>query len=842
MKTFNESDLSLAWLPGKLQSPAHSLTLVVKGCFDLKPDSKAMLSEDPDASAILGDVFWGDDTNASLKQANELVIFKPKADLTLSGVAYPQPGEAGCRVTFAVGNWQKSLAIFNDRYWRWGKATAPEPFGAEVNEVPLTYENAFGGEHYKDNPVGKGLDAVDTVNGERLQPLPNIEHPQQFVSSPSQKTMPAGFGPLRDNWADKTELKGTYSDAWLKTHYPYFPEDFDWGYFNVAPKDQQVPYLQGDEALYFENLRPELPQMRSQLPAIRPRLFLNGEVDDKAFFQEVTLRLDTLHIDMEAQQVSLIWRGVVGVQSDEYEEISDACLFIESMEEQAQSQDLYYQQFLAQQHAGDPEEEIEEFEDGNGKDLDIPEQLTEAKEVVEKTKANVPDPTDLAFEENMEKLRDLMRKQGLPDELVSEFGLKMDPQGFLNKVMKTFNLDPATGQQLIVQGQESLKAMFEAQGLDTAELDAAAFDVSRLKVEPTDETQANADPDGDVPGTEPIKPGTSEEDESLTGQDLSNQDLSNRDFRESDLSGVIFNGADISGSDFSGADLSNAKFDDVIAVKAVFDDAILTGASGSGANFSESSMKEAVLQQVRLIKPDFTKADVSSADFTDAVLPGALFENSVMSEALFERTDLSHCQLTEVIAKGTLFTQSNLRECFCFKSDLTEAVFTGSRLTLAQFDNSNLNDAILESVAGQSTRFINCMMNKMRAGESSDLSGAEFIGGEGDGIMFDGTNLANAKFSEIPLSRADFTQAELQFTHFSHCDMKQADFSKANLTEAGLSGINLFEASFGKATLVRTDLSSSNLYGAEFYQAQIQDSKLQGANIKQTKLELGLVK
>jgi hypothetical protein len=95
LQQVNDTPLKLAWLPGSLQAPDHSLTLVVKGCFDLVAEGKAVVCEDPDAGAIMGDLYVGDEPTASLSYANDLVIYKPKADLTLSGVAYPPPDQRG---------------------------------------------------------------------------------------------------------------------------------------------------------------------------------------------------------------------------------------------------------------------------------------------------------------------------------------------------------------------------------------------------------------------------------------------------------------------------------------------------------------------------------------------------------------------------------------------------------------------------------------------------------------------------------------------------------------------------------------------------------------------------
>jgi uncharacterized protein YjbI with pentapeptide repeats len=796
----------------------------------------------------MGDLYVGDEPTASLSYANDLVIYKPKADLTLSGVAYPPPGEAGCRVSFAVGNWRKSLAVFNDRYWRGGSASTPAPFNKDTAAVPLTYENAFGGANFRANPVGKGHDNITTAQGEQLQPLPNIEHIDRFLSSASQKTLPAGFGPLKDNWADKTPITGTYGDKWLKENFPFFPPDFDWGYFNTAPKDQQVAYLQGDETLYFENLRPDLAQFNAKLPALRPRLFVKGQLAAHSFFVEVTLRLDSLHVDMEAQQVNLVWRGVVGVQSDEFEEISHACLYVEDMATDQQPQTFYLGRFEASELAEDTEHQLEPFEDEQGADLAIkqpkvalPEDAKEAA-VVEDTA--VADDTDNEIDkqltETFDDLKKQMRDAGMPAELIDDVGVDMDPQAFMDKIVATYNIDVTQGEALIAKGQQDLKDLFVAHGHDAADLD---FSMPALAATDDATVQPAEQKVPDIKAMVP--PGPSEEDMAngeLGGADLSYRDLSNRDFTEADFAGANLTGANLSGSNFTGADLSQANLSGVNAQGAIFDQAIMTGVDASRADFTKVSAIETLCQQGTFIKTTFTQADLSNADFSEAVLAGALFSETVMIESLFEKADLSQCQFIQASAEGANFSQSNLRECYCEKSTLNKAVFSGARLSLSQFEYSDLSEAILESVDAKGMHFFECTLNQTRAGEKSDFSGVKFVGGSGSGLIFVGAILSRARFENMLMEGADFTEANLSQASFKQCDMKNATLSKADLSDTKLVGTNLFQANFSKATLTRTDLALSNLYGAEFYQAILQDSNFKGANLKQTKIELGMVK
>lgn len=828
MDRLNDTALKLAWMPGSLQPPAHSLTLVVKGCFDLVENDKAIICEDADAGAIMGDIFVDDEPTASLSYANDLVIYKPKADLTLSGVAYPQLGQAGCRVTFGVGNWRKSLAIFNDRFWRWGKASAPEPFAAQSPALPLTYENAYGGHQFGANPVGKGAAKLTSATGEAVQPLPNIEHINGFISSPSQTTLPAGFGPLKAGWGDKTPLKGTYGDKWLKENFPYFPPDFDWSYFNCAPQDQQVPYLRGDEKLFFENLRPDLPQFSAQLPALRPRLFLKGELAEQGFFQEVTLRLDSLHVDMEKRQVNLVWRGVVGVQDDEFEEISHACVYIEDLADPVLPSAHY--QSLVEEALVTPDTTF---------DLEESEPKIE---VVEEA------PEDPEFAKQMAKIfADIskhMTEIGAPDSLIKMIGPSMDSELFMADFISHYKLDLAEGQLFMDQAQakqkiEIRKALIEA-GEDPAILD----ELDELEKQEALEEQAKLNGDSswskDKLQNQMASPeGFAEQD--LQNVDFAGWDLSGVNFKGADLTKANLSGANISGANFSTADLTEADLTETTAIGAIFDDAILTSMDASQGDFSQISALNAQFQQAKLLSVNFTEAILTGADFSESVLAKAMFTNSQLNECLFEQADLSYCEFEQVTAIGTNFIQSNLRECFCSKSNLQQANFSGARLSLAHIEYSDLSEATLQGVNAPGVNFLECTLSEIRAGEKSNFSQAQVTGGTGVGLIMEGADLSGAVLTNIALQGANFSSANLTQTVFVDCDMKIAVFNKASLIDTRLSGVNLFEAGFSKAKLVRTDLSSSNLFGAEFFQASLQDTNLHGANLKRTKIALGMV-
>ena len=253
MNVFRRSTLEFAPLSGRLTFPGHSLTLIVKGMFDLVPGAQATLAEEQPFPT--GDEFYPDDEEmqGAPRYESDFAYFKPRADLLLAGKCHAPGGQPTpmCSATFRVGNTSKTLNMIGDRRWerrglRW-QATEAEPF----TEMELRYENGFGGEKNKKNPVGKGGHPVADDQGNEVHPLPNIEDPLDPIESRRSSPGPAGFGPLGRMWQMRLAKMGTYKGKYLETRWPWFPEDIDWTHFNAAPEDMQLEgYLRGDETFY----------------------------------------------------------------------------------------------------------------------------------------------------------------------------------------------------------------------------------------------------------------------------------------------------------------------------------------------------------------------------------------------------------------------------------------------------------------------------------------------------------------------------------------------------------------------------------------------------------------
>ncbi|WP_422085594.1 DUF2169 family type VI secretion system accessory protein [Variovorax sp.] len=246
------------------------------------------------------------------------------------------------------------LYLRNGREWA---RTACEP----MLSLPMRWEHAFGGrsllrrpdapddeppvlnEVCFSNPLGQGwIDRraieqtrqVGLPDIERM-PAPQIEGAQQRMQQPvlakhagvdlDARAMaevakgygrePAGFGVVGRAWAPRLALAGTYDDEWLAQRHPWPPEDFDYGYWNAAPADQQIPYLPPDARIELWNLTdPEsTPDGRLSVTLPGHRALVLLRLDNGALLP-LPMVTDTVLVDAEAMTLSLVHR--VWIPSD----------------------------------------------------------------------------------------------------------------------------------------------------------------------------------------------------------------------------------------------------------------------------------------------------------------------------------------------------------------------------------------------------------------------------------------------------------------------------------------------------------------------------------------------
>jgi hypothetical protein len=273
-----------------------SCTVIVKATFQL-PESGPMTRVNPQPIRRTDESRSG---RPSLAGAAETAPKMPGANVVLVGHAHAPKGgvsKLAIRLTLVHGHEllvDKLLHVYGDRQ-KGGKA---KPFG----RMPLGWERALGGIDLPDNPIGVGA-------GADAGELPNIVDPQ----NPSRKI--AGYGPVPARFPKRRKLRGDVALELIENGIADYPDDFNWDYFHVAPKDQRIRRLKGDEWLLVENMHPRWPRIRARLPRARAyaRVYQRRPVGAPEL---VTLTADTLHIEPDDDRCSLVWRGTFPIASE----------------------------------------------------------------------------------------------------------------------------------------------------------------------------------------------------------------------------------------------------------------------------------------------------------------------------------------------------------------------------------------------------------------------------------------------------------------------------------------------------------------------------------------------
>lgn len=858
METINTTSFKFAPLVGRLTFPGHTLTLIIKGTFDLSQGQSAI----PSIEQLFptGDELYPDDIDmqGGHRYESDFAYFKPKADLLLSGHCHPPNGKPvkACQAKFQVGPYEKTINVFGDRQWKrsYGIRTIsdPKPF----TQMELKYENSFGGNRYKKNPVGKGFSKQETEDGKKIRLLPNIEDPKNIIGSPHNCPEPTGFGPLGKMWEQRLSKMGNYKGKYLKERWPWFAEDFNYEYFNAASPDMQVEgYIHGDEELYFENLHPKYSRFVSSLPGIRVRCFINKQADpsnDNTDFNEISMKLDTLWADMDNDKLVLVWRGVTHVQTEEFEEIRHTFVISESLTEQPASIEKCQEMFLAAitedekeiEEPEEPEDQPEETkitapEEEKPKErkppspqkedlkkmikaqasmvlakvgLDMNSLPPEAREKLEKDQEHILDKL-LETDPDKKIAMEQAEQKTKMSEALSKLGLDMDNLPPLSNKVKKEHLRLFTelgiDNPTIMQSSEMTQllgimgAVMPKMGIDTENLDPLIAEAKkqqekikkRLGIK--DEEKPAKEEKPSVLTREIVQERAARNDP-FEGEDLRGIDLS-----DLDLKGVNFSGANFSNVVLKNADLSNSNLTNAILIETDLSNAVLTGAILKGAEITNGNLTGAILINV----------DLTDAKLGNAVLTGANLSNSNLTSAFLNKSNLINVNITEGLLKSTDLTEANLTKAILKTADISDANLKGANLTGVDISDANLTNANLTE---------SCM-------EGANTTSANFSG----------ANLKKANLKKACLKEADFTESELTDADLSGASLNESVFEKAKMNSVVLVGVKAVDANFSEADLAnakmsnsdfsKADFSKSILNEADFREAKLEDASVEGA-------------
>jgi uncharacterized protein YjbI with pentapeptide repeats len=629
-------------LPWSHKPGRASRTVIVKGSFDLVPGGAAALRDETDMP--IGDVHAGDEPLRSVLYPSDFALWKPKTDVTLKGHAYAPGGSAqAAEVRFRFGkgknSFDRSVVVFGDRRWQ-GQIVKLAPTDPKrFQRVPLVYEHAFGGPGFAKNPIGMGY------GGSAL--LPQLEDPTRLVKSPEDRPEPVCFCGLSPRWEARASKLGTYDARWQKTRWPYFPDDFDWAYYQAAPAAQQLDYINGDEPFEVSGAHPKHPVLRGKLPGIRPRCFAQGTAEAGNVFHEILLRLDTVSFDVDEMKLNLVWRGLMEVRDDAASEIAELFLAIDEPSAPiglAEARSRY-----------------------------------EAAKAPAEVQAEEPD-ADIAANDTRAPAEAKARREHLPPE--------RDP------VRREVEARLAAGAMLAggdFAGANLSDIDFSGQSLAGAILKDARLVRCRL-------AGANLS-DAQLSGAD------------LTDASLERATLEGADFTGAILDGAVMDGAALTGAVFEavsgqGASFREAKgegvsFAEGVLPRARFDRAALPSADFTKAYIDDAVFDSAVLPEIRLYEARGAKVSFKDADLTEAradggALPRASFVNARAPSSVWDKADLSGASFLGAALPGASFVKASCERVVFSGADLSEGRLGHATLTKASFIKTNLMAAAFE--------------------------------------------------------------------------------------------------------------------------------------------------
>ncbi len=801
----------------------------------------------------------------------DLLLPKAQGEVLVTGKGYTRGGpRPACSVRVQIGTVDKTLWIVGNRRWKLGVATEPEPF----TEMPVSWQNAFGGPGFPDNPVGKGLSAVIGPTGE-VHPLPNVEHPKHLVRSPKDRPAPSGFGPLDIAWPQRASKLGTYDQAWLEQRYPGFAADFDVAYFSAALEDQRIPgFFQGDEAFTIENMHPSKGTIVGKLPGLGVRAFIRqrGSESEGQGLREVKMRLDTVHLFPHEERGILIFRGVASVAEAD---AADVLQIIGGIEQPEDPRPVEHYRTVLAQRLDRKTGYLHLLRDQDLLPPGLADQEGLARPSARKT---LLDDEDL-LEKNqrrrvdlaLEKSRDELRAQGLDPSVIPPMPppaapFDIDQVAELAAGLEAdFEVKLADAHKQRAEAEQKARAACIANGLDydTIVRDqkkgqggpptfTAEGELAKLRAQaelganagvPLPHVEAQlADPTllGRLQKAEdalkeayrlfghyqdPAAPRDAEASaaaraeivaavaagESLAGRDFTGLDLSNLDLSGAKLQLCFLESVNLSGSSLRNADLTSA-----MMARANLTRADISGAKLRGANLGFARLGELKGQNADLSFAVLTRAELQEADLAGARLVGA-----DLGGALFAETSFAGAS-----AAGVTFLKSDLTGLRLTGADLTKCNFLMANVNGVDFTGAALVSAVFLGSTGEGAVFHGAKLDNLRVVKGCSFEGADFSNASLNRANFRGTRLAGSSFLDASLLGADLSECDLTGADLSRAVARDAMFMKANLTGASLASANLMQTVLQRATL-----SGASFAGANLFRADLLDVVVDGGTI-----------
>jgi hypothetical protein len=318
MELVNKTKMQAGWTLGFQTDGRELLVIAAKGTFVMPISSEEAVLAEEQVPLTEADQFTGEPGFSTTLYESDYAHRKPFCDVVLNGSAYAPGGRPTNRVivSMKVGPLKKSFEVVGDRVWQKGWFFGVKPSKpALFTKLPITYDRAFGGkdkdgkkpdkvETYTKNPIGVGFYPLANKKILVGKPLPSTCELGKVVTRTKGKYEPMSFGFIGRNCPPRPSFAGTYDQTWLDSRAPFWPDNFDYRYFQAAPPAQQIPHPIGGEHIVLENLTPQ-GKTGFLLPTIDMPILI---LPYRGKSQELTPVIDTIVLEPDQRRFMLTWR------------------------------------------------------------------------------------------------------------------------------------------------------------------------------------------------------------------------------------------------------------------------------------------------------------------------------------------------------------------------------------------------------------------------------------------------------------------------------------------------------------------------------------------------------
>ncbi len=783
-------------------------------------------------------------------------VSKLTPEFLVHGHAFaPAAQTSACAVKASLAGKEKTILAFGPRYWDGKTISTPQAF----EEMPISWEHAYGGVNHLANPVGKGKTPMDGVHW-----LPNLELPQDRLIRPDQVIQPAGFGQLDVMHPQRVQYRGTYDGRYLQEHSPGFVPDMDWRYFNLAPQDQWLDRpLVGDERYTLDHLHPTRPHIEGQLPNLRARIFAQYG-GSNAKLREVPMRLTTVWFYPHAERYILLFHGLAEVSTDDGSDVQGLLGAVERLGEvKPDTHYIHVLELRADAKMGavhslrdsdllpkglstaDPDFDAAKKPfsmDGLQSEAQYQRAQVDVALAREQARSMGKDPDALGIKmpprdkppegdglaEYIEKqIKESERQQWLAlDDTLAQVEAAMDFAGknnldlsalqhsgppvysaetHLKEIQANFG-QSAVNEKLIYPKLIQKEDVERLGYLQSAHMQPP---VPRMQVDEA----ASLRREMLVASSKGMRYFSGID---LTGADLSELDLRGFNFSGAWLENVNFTKSNISGADFSYAVLAHANMTEVVAMNTNF----------TGANLGRAQLQRAILERADLTSSIMMYCALGQTQLRFAKLKNAMILDTTWGIADWSGADLSGQIFYKLDLKGLCLAEADVSSCNFIDCDLTGLDFRGANLSATTFITCKLDRAQCQSANAKGVVLVKeCSLLE------ADLSQAQFNNcnfGASDmtGVRMVKTNLDGANLSDAKISQSDWRLATAV----------GALLRKTNIKNSLLAGVNFSNAILQHADLRGCDLRRSNLFATDMSRVKLDgDVQLEGALLKRSR-------